>query len=161
MKTQSIEHLSNDQAVPATGVTSVETPETPHETIDRLAANCVRRIVSRIHETQPKQREQMTITPGCLHLVTGGSGFLGNLIARRLLGRGDRVRILDIWKDPTLPDDIEFVNCDILNRAGVAEAMRGVDVVHHNVALVPLTKSGARFLKVNMDGSRIAAEEAG
>ena len=30
------------------------------------------------------------------HLVTGGSGFLGNLIARRLLERGEDVKILDI-----------------------------------------------------------------
>jgi len=94
------------------------------------------------------------------HLVTGGSGFLGNLIARRLLERGARVRVLDVWEDPSRPRDIEFVSCDIRDRAGVAAAMRGVDVVHHNVALVPLTKAGPRFWEVNVDGSRIAAEEA-
>ncbi|MBM3861448.1 MAG: NAD-dependent epimerase/dehydratase family protein [Verrucomicrobia bacterium] len=94
------------------------------------------------------------------HLVTGGSGFLGNLIARRLYARGDRVKILDIWEDPSRPKDIEYIACDILDRAGVARAMRGVDVVHHNVALVPLTKSGDRFRLVNVEGSRIAAEEA-
>ncbi|MFY8174473.1 NAD-dependent epimerase/dehydratase family protein, partial [Planktothrix agardhii] len=33
------------------------------------------------------------------HLITGGSGFLGNLIARRLYQRGEEVRILDIWED--------------------------------------------------------------
>ena len=38
--------------------------------------------------------------------------------------------------------------------------MEGVDVVHHNVALVPITKSGDKFWKVNVDGSRVAAEEA-
>ena len=95
-----------------------------------------------------------------LHLVTGGSGFLGNLIARRLLERGDRVRVLDIWEDSTRPKEIEFVNCDIRNREGVAKAMNGVEIVHHNVALVPLTKSGGKFWEVNVDGSRLAAEEA-
>jgi nucleoside-diphosphate-sugar epimerase len=94
------------------------------------------------------------------HLVTGGSGFLGNLVARRLHARGEKVRILDIWEDPTRPPEIEFVNCDILDRTGVARAMNGIDVVHHNVALVPLTKAGKRFQEVNVDGSRIAAEEA-
>lgn len=94
------------------------------------------------------------------HLVTGGSGFLGNLIARRLLARGERVRILDLWEDPSRPREIEFVACDIRDRAGVAKAMAGVDVVHHNVALVPLTKSGNKFWDVNVNGSRIAAEEA-
>ncbi|BAI94257.1 NAD-dependent epimerase/dehydratase family protein [Arthrospira platensis] len=94
------------------------------------------------------------------HLVTGGSGFLGNLIARRLSQRGEEVKILDIWEDPTRPQDIEYINCDIRDRQGVAAAMKGVDIVHHNVALVPLTKSGKKFWEVNVEGSRIAAEEA-
>lgn len=95
-----------------------------------------------------------------IHLVTGGSGFLGNLIAKRLLDRGERVRILDVWDDPTRPTEIEYFECDIRNREGVGRAMRGVELVHHNVALVPLTKSGSKFWDVNVNGSRIAAEEA-
>jgi len=94
------------------------------------------------------------------HLVTGGSGFLGSAIARRLLQRGDEVRILDIWDDEGRSKDAEFVLSDILDRNRVAEAMQGVDVVHHNVALVPITKSGDRFWTVNVEGTRIAAEES-
>jgi len=94
------------------------------------------------------------------HLVTGGSGFLGNLIVKRLIARNQEVRILDIWEDEQRPKEAEFIHCDIRDRAGVAKAMQGVNVVHHNVALVPLTKSGKKFWEVNVDGSRIAAEEA-
>lgn len=94
------------------------------------------------------------------HLVTGGSGFLGNLIARRLLERGENVTVLDIWEDTTRPQEIQFINADICDREAVARAMQGIDIVHHNVALVPLTKSGEKFWKVNVEGSRIAAEEA-
>ncbi|MGY8675873.1 MAG: NAD-dependent epimerase/dehydratase family protein [Verrucomicrobiia bacterium] len=94
------------------------------------------------------------------HLVTGGSGFLGNLIARRLLERGEDVKILDIWEDPSRPKEIEYIKCDITDREAVAKAFKGMDIIHHNVALVPLTKSGDKFWKVNVEGSRVAAEEA-
>jgi nucleoside-diphosphate-sugar epimerase len=94
------------------------------------------------------------------HLVTGGSGFLGNLIARRLWERGEEVKILDIWEDQTRPAEIEFIQCDIRDADGVKTAMQGVDIVHHNVALVPLTKSGDKFWQVNVEGSKIAAEVA-
>ena len=94
------------------------------------------------------------------HLVTGGSGFLGNLIARRLCERGEDVSILDIWDDPDRPKGIRYIRCDIRDRARVQAAMQGADVVHHNVALVPLTKSGGKFWEVNVNGSQIAAEAA-
>ncbi len=95
-----------------------------------------------------------------LHLVTGGSGFLGNLIARRLRERGEGVRVLDIWEDPSRPHDIEFVRADVCDRSAVADALRGVAVVHHTAALVPLTKARQAFVAVNVRGSRIVAEEA-
>ena len=94
------------------------------------------------------------------HLITGGSGFLGSLIAQELLARGEDVRIADVWEDPQRNKNLEFVHCDVRDREAVRAAMRGVDMVHHNAALVPLTKSGKIFREVNVDGSRITAEEA-
>lgn len=94
------------------------------------------------------------------HLITGGCGFLGNLIARRLHERGDQVRLLDVWEDESRPAEIEFVKGSVTDRETVARALAGVDFVHHNAALVPLTKSGAKFWDVNVEGSRITAEEA-
>ena len=94
------------------------------------------------------------------HLITGGSGFLGNLIARRLHARGEQVRILDVWEDTSRPKDIEYFECDILVRDGVAKAMEGVDVVHHNAALVAQTRASNKFWEVNVEGARIVAEEA-
>ena len=93
------------------------------------------------------------------HLVTGGSGFLSNLIVRRLLEKGETVKILDIWKAKNNPSEVEFIDCDIRNREGVSRAMKDIDIVHHNVALVPLTKSGKKFWDVNVTGTQIAAEE--
>jgi nucleoside-diphosphate-sugar epimerase len=94
------------------------------------------------------------------HLITGGSGFLGNLIARRLLASGEEVRILDVWEDPSRPREIEFIHCDVRDATAVDRAMAGIDFVHHNAALVPLTKSGKDFACVNIDGSRTVAEQA-
>ena len=95
-----------------------------------------------------------------IHLVTGGSGFLGRLITRELLARGECVRVADVWEDPERHPDTEFFHCDVRDRQAVRAAMHGVDVVHHNAALVPLSKSGKAFWEVNVEGSRIAAEEA-
>ena len=94
------------------------------------------------------------------HLVTGGAGFLGNLIAKRLSDFGEDVTVLDIWDDPLRPEKIDFIKCDIRDESGVEKAMKGMDIVHHNVALVPLTKSGDEFKEVNVEGSRIAAAKA-
>jgi nucleoside-diphosphate-sugar epimerase len=94
------------------------------------------------------------------HLITGGSGFIGNLTARRLRDRGDQVRVLDVWDDRSRPTDIEFINCSVLDRDGVRLAMRDVDIVHHNAALVAQTDAGRGYWTVNVEGTRIVAEEA-
>ncbi len=95
-----------------------------------------------------------------MHLVTGGSGFVGSNIARLLSLRGERVRVLDLWKAGDLPESVEFVHADITDRSAVARAMRGVRYVHHTAALVPLTKAGRRFWTVNVEGTRVALEAA-
>ena len=95
-----------------------------------------------------------------IHLVTGGSGFLGSLIARRLQAEGEEVRILDLWEDKDRTRGIRFFPGDIRDAGAVAQAMRGVGVVHHTAALVPLTKAGRRFWDVNVTGSRLVAEAA-
>lgn len=94
------------------------------------------------------------------HLVTGGSGFLGNLIIKRLLDAGDEVVSIDVWQDPLASKEIEFRKIDVRDYQAVLSAMRGVTMVHHNAALVPLTKSGKEFWEVNVEGSKNVASAA-
>jgi dTDP-L-rhamnose 4-epimerase len=78
-------------------------------------------------------------------LVTGGAGFIGSHIVDALLDRGDDVRILD-WLHPAAhaskPDYLdpraEFVAGDVRDGATVADAVRGVDDVCHQAAMVGL-----------------------
>lgn len=95
------------------------------------------------------------------HLITGGSGFIGGSLAGYLAEHGQAVRVLDIRADPVGSHSVEFVKGSVTNREAVASAMRGVNVVHHNAALVAQTgASRDHYRGVNVEGSRIVAEEA-
>ena len=71
------------------------------------------------------------------YLVTGGSGFIGAALVRRLVQNGHRVRVLDNQsrgKRARLADvskRIEFIQADIRNKKAVEKAVQGVDGVCH------------------------------
>jgi nucleoside-diphosphate-sugar epimerase len=95
-------------------------------------------------------------------LVTGGTGFLGLHLARALGQSGYEVRTLDIHPPgPRADPDWEFVNADVRDPDAMAKAVRGVDVVLDNAALVPVTRSdAATYRSVNVDGCRTTLEAA-
>ena len=87
-------------------------------------------------------------------LVTGGSGYFGSLLLRRLVEKGERVRSFD-WVDPEERETgVEYVNGDIRDAAAIARACEGMTIVHHNVAQVPLAKDRALFESVNVQGTK-------
>jgi nucleoside-diphosphate-sugar epimerase len=99
-----------------------------------------------------------------MHLVTGGSGYFGSLLVSRLLGSGTRCRIFDLADADDRSPGVEFRQGDIRDYDAVLEACRGVDVIHHNVAQVPLAKDRLLFESVNIQGTENllrAAREAG
>jgi dTDP-L-rhamnose 4-epimerase len=78
-------------------------------------------------------------------LVTGGAGFIGSHIVDELVDNGDEVRVLDLLLDAAhavVPDYLnegaEFVQADVADRDAVREALRGVDAVCHQAAMVGL-----------------------
>ncbi len=97
-------------------------------------------------------------------LVTGGSGYFGEILVRRLLERGQAVRIFDRVAAADRPKEAQLCLGDVRDEAAVERAMQGVRVVHHNVAQVPLAKDRELFWSVNVDGTRHvlqAAQRAG
>jgi nucleoside-diphosphate-sugar epimerase len=93
-------------------------------------------------------------------LVTGGSGYFGEVVVKHALARGDRVRVFDLVDNEDRPREVEFMRGDVRDRESVRASLQGVAVVHHNVAQVPLAKDATKFWSVNVDGTRLMLEEA-
>jgi dTDP-L-rhamnose 4-epimerase len=81
-----------------------------------------------------------------LILVTGGAGFIGSHIVTALLGAGHELRILDALLPaahrtaPPIPGGVDWRHADVRDADAVADALRGVDAVCHQAAMVGLGK---------------------
>lgn len=90
-------------------------------------------------------------------LVTGGTGFLGEQLAPRLLGRGHAVRVLARSRSPVLDalDGVEMVRGDVLEGDALAPALDGCGAVFHLAGLVSRDPDdGQRMMRVHVDGTR-------
>jgi len=97
-------------------------------------------------------------------LVTGGSGYFGSTLRRHLRERGVAVRNFDLVPCDDLGPNESYMRGDIRDADAVRRACDGVDVVHHNVAQVPLAKNRQLFESVNVTGTEnllAAAHAAG
>jgi dihydroflavonol-4-reductase len=99
-------------------------------------------------------------------LVTGATGFVGWHVARKLIDRGERVRVLA--RDPARLrelDGVEPVSGDLRDRASLDRAVEGCGVVYHVAADYRLwTREPQQMFRSNVDGTRSlleAAENAG
>lgn len=86
-------------------------------------------------------------------LVTGGSGYFGSLLLRKVVERGHRCRVFDLNDADDRPSGTEIVLGDVRDYRAIRAACEGVDVVHHNVAQVPLAKDRRLFESVNVKGT--------
>ncbi len=72
-----------------------------------------------------------------LYLVTGGAGFIGSSLVRRLLHDGHRVRVLDnlsrgnAGRLADIGDRVEFIEADVRDADAVGRAARGVESLCH------------------------------
>jgi nucleoside-diphosphate-sugar epimerase len=78
-------------------------------------------------------------------------------VVRDLISQGHKVRVIDTWKDRSLPCSVEFIQGDVRDRLLLKETLKDIKIVHHTAALVPLTKSGKEFWNVNVEGTESVA----
>lgn len=92
-------------------------------------------------------------------LVTGGAGFLGGAIVRRLLARGDYVRSFSRGSHPELqPLGVETLCGDVADASAVLSAAAGCDVVFHVAARVGGWGSDREYRQTNVVGTENVIE---
>jgi len=103
-------------------------------------------------------------------LITGGAGFIGSQLTRRLSEDGHAVVVLDNLlaqvhgndPKPNLPD-CETIWADVRDSDALARAMKGVEVVHHLAAETGVGQSQyeiGRYVSVNSLGTALVLEAA-
>lgn len=87
-------------------------------------------------------------------LVTGGGGFLGGVIVRMLIERGDQVVSFSRGTYPQLAElGVEQVRGDLGNREAVIAAAEGCDIVFHVAAKAGIWGDYADFYQANVTGT--------
>src|ERR1700689_2419341 len=96
------------------------------------------------------------------YVVTGGAGFIGSALVRKLLESGGSVAVIDNLLTGAernlaeVRDGIEFHRADIRDAGAIAPLIRGADVVYHLAAIPSVPRSIEEPVpshEVNIDGT--------
>jgi len=86
--------------------------------------------------------------------ITGGSGFIGLPLVKRLLEQGHEVKVLDLQKPDVEHKNLEFINKSIMDK--ISEDIKGSDIVYHFAAILGVDNSDNKPLetmRINLEGS--------
>ena len=91
-------------------------------------------------------------------LVTGATGHIGNVLVRKLLERGEKVRALILpgeSRESISGLKVEAFEGDILNLDSVFESMRGIKGIFHLAGVISIMPGPNPFVrKVNVEGTK-------
>ena len=91
-------------------------------------------------------------------LVTGATGHIGNVLVRKLLERGEKVRALILpgeSRESISGLKVEALEGDILNLDSVFESMRGIKGIFHLAGVISIMPGPNPFVrKVNVEGTK-------
>ncbi len=91
-------------------------------------------------------------------LVTGATGHIGNVLVRKLLRRGEEVRVLLLRGESPGPLEgapVELMEGDVLDLSSLFEAFQGVQRVFHLAGMISIMPGrNALLRRVNVEGTR-------
>lgn len=97
-------------------------------------------------------------------LVTGATGHIGNVLVRRLLERGEKVRALVLPNECRAPIqdlEIEAAQGDVLNTESLYQSMRGVKGIFHLAGVISIMPGPDDLVRrVNIEGTKNILEVA-
>ena len=94
-------------------------------------------------------------------LITGGNGFIGHELIKKLTKIGHEIVSLDILPPKKINKKIIYHSGSILNRYDLDAAMKDCDVVFHFAAMVGVAlteKKRLECLEINIQGTKTVLE---
>ena len=94
--------------------------------------------------------------------ISGGAGFLGLHLARKLVAEGHEVRTLDLapLDDAELEHSVEELRGDVRDPGAAARLVDGADVLVHAAAALPIQASRESIRSVNVEGAAVTLAAA-